>query len=958
MIGGGVAKAALGPTKELERIYADIEPIQDKLNANQAKFAQQQEEINELLRVQPYLEGQTSKKIKQTAEARAQAGEALSTNKRKIRDLQASQRGLTLAAKGYQSEIDKANAAATKQNNIIARRNLLLKKGKKLASGFQGGAANLRSAVLGAGAGLGARAAFNAASQKESAGVRVEVLEQEFNQLIGIQEAAARSAEKFILSETQVLQSYINLGNRLGEQGATVADLENVYDGLNTVLVKNRASTQEAASATLQLNQALGSGRLAGEEFRAVNEAAPQVITEVARVLKVQRGEVKKLAADGKVSSKVLIQALTNIKKNGADSLEEGFTGAFGAVRRFDKAIREFSEAVGAQLLPAITPIIEGLTKVLEAFGKLDPRIQTAIVGFTALAIAVLAVAPAAIAVTKALVSVASVFGALKLGAAAVGMTKLALATKGLGAAAAFALGPWGLLAAGIAVAGVVIGKAVIKQREYNEVINGAEFQQKKFNDILYEKKKRLEEAKAKLKELEEKGKGFEKRTAAQAKEVERLQKELTNLQGTYKVRIQIQTRFEDALAAKGQRMGPDGLEVRIGDKWYDKNNKVVEVIEQQKPDVGLSSLSSDSSSGSGSSSGSKRESRVPELTREKDLQTQLNDLNRKQLEAQLAENAALVEALEGAKLQLQYEKDIADIQANKELPDDEKLIEKELRRLQLVQDQDNLIGQQNERLKQEQQLINDTIEPLEKQRRLLDEQLAGRGEEEEILQEIEGIMKDLPKKERGRVEALVRGNKEREKELEKMREIEEFQKQIADRIKSGLEDALVGTLDAAIDKTKDLGEELQKIASSLLKDLGRMFLRAGINGLGGLTGLPGFAEGGYVTGPTPALVGEGGEPEFVIPQSKMNGAMLRWGRGQTGNQVLADGGEMGGGGSALADQPPQINISGGVMQVGGEDYVRMDQIPTIIAQSAKAGEAKALRSLQMSPSARRMAGV
>ena len=127
-----------------------------------------------------------------------------------------------------------------------------------------------------------------------------------------------------------------------------------------------------------------------------------------------------------------------------------------------------------------------------------------------------------------------------------------------------------------------------------------------------------------------------------------------------------------------------------------------------------------------------------------------------------------------------------------------------------------------------------------------------------------------------------------------------------------------------------------------------------------GLSGFAGLAEGSYVSSPTPALVGEGGEPEYVIPQSKMDSAMSRWGAGQSGGQILADGGEMvnGGGGTALADQPPQINISGGVMQVGGADYVRMDQIPSIIAQSAKAGEAKALRSLQMSPSARRMAGV
>ena len=872
LIGGGAAKAALGPTKELEKIFADIEPIQEKLNANQAKFARQQEEINELLRVQPFLEGQTSKKIKQSAEARAEAGAALSENKRKIRDLNTSQRGLTKAADGYTKEIEQANRAATKQNNIVSRRNLLLQKSQKLAGGIAGKGAALRGAVVGAGGGLAARAAFNAASQKESAGVRVEVLEQEFNQLIGIQEAAARSAEKFILSETQVLQSYIDLGNRLGEQGASVADLENIYDGLNTVLVKNRASTQEAASATLQLNQALGAGKLQGEEFRAINEAAPQVISEVSRVLGVQRGEVKQLAADGKVSSEVLIRALTNIKKNGADALEEGFTGAFGATRRFDKAIREFSEAVGAQLLPAITPIIEGLTAVLNAFNELDPRIQTAIVGFTALAAAVLVLGPPLIAVTKGLVSVSAVFGALKLGAAAAGVGKLALAFTGLKVVLAGLLGPWGLLAAGVAVAGVAIGRAVMKQREYNQVINGAEFQQKKFNDILYEKKKRLEEAQAKLKELEEKGKGFEKRTAAQAKEVEKLQKELNKLQGTYNVRIQIQTAFEDALAAKGQRMGEDGLEVRIGNKWYDKNNNVVEVIETPKPQVDLSSLSGDSSSSS--SSGSKApESRLPQLNREIDLQRRLNDLNRQSLEAQLKENSALVEALQMERIQVELEARKAEIEASTSIADADKPAEKLKAELEARQELDNIVATTQQRTKDEAQARIDALKPLEDQRRLLEAQLQGRGEEEQILQEIDAILKSVKGLDKKRVEELVRGNKE----LEKQKALLDFNKQIVAEVVNGAGRELVGLFEALVEGTEDWNKTLQ----NTLRSLSRLLFSAGLKALGGndqiglfsiLSGNFGGpkAAGGPVSGGTSYLVGEKG-PELFTPGTSGN---------------------------------------------------------------------------------------
>lgn len=47
------------------------------------------------------------------------------------------------------------------------------------------------------------------------------------------------------------------------------------------------------------------------------------------------------------------------------------------------------------------------------------------------------------------------------------------------------------------------------------------------------------------------------------------------------------------------------------------------------------------------------------------------------------------------------------------------------------------------------------------------------------------------------------------------------------------------------------------------------------------------FAEGGFVTGPTRALIGEGGEPEYVIPASKMAGAMTRYAAGIRGGGVI-----------------------------------------------------------------------
>ena len=45
-------------------------------------------------------------------------------------------------------------------------------------------------------------------------------------------------------------------------------------------------------------------------------------------------------------------------------------------------------------------------------------------------------------------------------------------------------------------------------------------------------------------------------------------------------------------------------------------------------------------------------------------------------------------------------------------------------------------------------------------------------------------------------------------------------------------------------------------------------------------------------------------------------------------------------------------------MQFNDSNYIRQDQIPAIVNQASRQGEARALRKLQMSPAARRKAGI
>ena len=88
-----------------------------------------------------------------------------------------------------------------------------------------------------------------------------------------------------------------------------------------------------------------------------------------------------------------------------------------------------------------------------------------------------------------------------------------------------------------------------------------------------------------------------------------------------------------------------------------------------------------------------------------------------------------------------------------------------------------------------------------------------------------------------------------------------------------------------------------------------------------------------------------------------MASAMEKYSPGMESGGAV-DSAEGGGGGGVGADQPSAINIEGGVLQFNDANYIRQDQIPSIVNQASKQGEARALRKLQMSPSARRKAGI
>lgn len=127
------------------------------------------------------------------------------------------------------------------------------------------------------------------------------------------------------------------------------------------------AGASEQASAMLQLSQAFASGVLRGEEFNAVNEAAPRLMQALADGIGKPVGALRDMATQGLLTSKVLADALPKaleaVRKEAAQVQTIG--GSFTVLRN---AMIEFvgTQAKASGAVAALTTGVEALARNLD----------------------------------------------------------------------------------------------------------------------------------------------------------------------------------------------------------------------------------------------------------------------------------------------------------------------------------------------------------------------------------------------------------------------------------------------------------------------------------------------------------------------------------------------------------------------------------------------------------------
>ena len=353
----------------------------------------------------------------------------------------------------------------------------------KLQNSFNG----LRTAIVSTGIVLIGRQAVNTSANFEKLNVRLGLLTKSSADFAKSQQIAADAQKAFGLSAVEALEGVTDITARLAPLGTSVEDIRTVFFGFNTAAKLAGASAIESSNAFRQLAQALGSGRLAGDEFRSVSEQVPTVLAPIAEELGVTIGELKKLAADGKLTSDVVLRALGRIGNEGSGFLKELLKNDPTQVfKNFSNATEDLSRAFGDELRPVVEDVTRLLTDFILSvtdFVKSDAGQAAIMITKIAGAAKLLAVGiPIVTGVFTALIAKLNMVGVQSLIASggftsmqaasllaaggvgkvtlALGALKIAIATTGIG-----------LLVVGVGALATKLVEANRNQREFNKAL-------------------------------------------------------------------------------------------------------------------------------------------------------------------------------------------------------------------------------------------------------------------------------------------------------------------------------------------------------------------------------------------------------------------------------------------------------------------------------------------------------
>lgn len=194
----------------------------------------------------------------------------------------------------------------------------------------------------------------NIAGQYAGIQARLKLLVGDQARVAEMNEAIYQSALRSRGSFEQMADAVTKIGMTAKEAFPDAKQVVPFVEGIQKLFAIGGTGAQQQGDAMLQLTQALGSGKLQGDEFRSIAEAAPLIEQMVAKYMGVTQGALKELSSKGEITADILKNAILS-------NLDEINSQFATMPMTFDQHMQR----LGTIAYHAFTPVFEVINKAL-----------------------------------------------------------------------------------------------------------------------------------------------------------------------------------------------------------------------------------------------------------------------------------------------------------------------------------------------------------------------------------------------------------------------------------------------------------------------------------------------------------------------------------------------------------------------------------------------------------------
>lgn len=264
---------------------------------------------------------------------------------------------------------------AAQQEEVL---NKGLRNGVSAADGLLG---KVKGIVTTLAAGAGAKAVLGLSDQLASSSARLSLIVDDGGSVDALEQKIMASAQRSRASYLGTMQTISKLGLQAGDAFNSNDELIRFTELLNKNFVIGGSSATEQAAAMYQLTQAMGSGRLQGDEYRSIIENAPMLagaIEDYMRNVQGATGAMKDWSSEGLLTADVIKAAVFN----SADEVEARFQQmpmTWGqvwtqmqnkAIAAFDPVLSKLNQVANSERFETVTDgIVSGLATIAAVAG-------------------------------------------------------------------------------------------------------------------------------------------------------------------------------------------------------------------------------------------------------------------------------------------------------------------------------------------------------------------------------------------------------------------------------------------------------------------------------------------------------------------------------------------------------------------------------------------------------------